>query len=82
MSFTDEDTKNLKGFLEFVSEKAEFRLDWAEALQLAKYRHYCHELIKKVHSHVMELKRVEEARPEEPAPEPKKPKRGRPKKAE
>jgi hypothetical protein len=59
--FLEEDVKNLQGFLQFVADKATFTLDMSDAVQLAKYRVFGAELLKKINDHVLELKNIIEA---------------------
>lgn len=65
-SFTEEDVKNLQNFLQFVADKAKFKLDMAEAIQLAKFRVFGGELLKKVNDHIFELKKITEPEKEQP----------------
>ena len=67
MQFTEEDVRNLQGFLQFIAERGKFELDWAEAIQLARYRQFGTDLLKKVNGHIMELRSVQEAPPEAPS---------------
>jgi hypothetical protein len=71
--FTQEDVKNLQGFLQFVADKAEFKLDMSDAMQLAKYRMFGSELLKKINDHILELQSVTEE------PKPKRATKSKPK---
>jgi hypothetical protein len=62
-TFRDEDVKNLKGFLEFVRDKASFKVDLEECLMVNKYVAFMQGHIRKVNDHVMELVRVIETPP-------------------
>lgn len=64
--FTEDDVRNLKSFAEMVSSKAKFELDWAEAIQLAKYYSFVQGLVRKINDNVIELRAVHT-----PASEPK-----------
>ena len=61
--FTEDDSKNLRAFAEMVSSKAKFELDWAEAVQLAKYYPFVQGLVKKINDNVLELRSIREAKP-------------------
>ena len=56
--FTEEDVKNLQSFLQFIADKGKFKVDLAEAVQLAKYRVFGAELLKKINDHIIELQKV------------------------
>jgi hypothetical protein len=58
--FCEEDVKNIRAFAQFIADKAKFELDWAEAVQLTKYRAFVAELAQKVDDHIIELKKVTE----------------------
>lgn len=61
VTFTEEDVRNLQGFLQFVADRAVFRdLDWADAIQLSKYRAYTANLLRLLNDHIMELRAVVE----------------------
>ena len=65
LTFTEEDVKNLKTFLEFLRDHASFKVDLEEALRLGKYVAFMHAHMRKVNDHVMELVKVHEAPPAE-----------------
>lgn len=65
--FTDDDVKNLRNFAEMVSTKAKFELDWADAVQLAKYYSFIQGLVRKINDNVMELRAIHTPAPESTA---------------
>lgn len=65
MTFRQDDVDNLKGFLQFVADRAVFRdLDWADAIQLTRYREFSTGLLRRINAHVMELRSVVDTNPE------------------
>lgn len=56
--FTEEDVKNLQTFAKFVADRAQFDVDWSEAVMLAKFQVFFSQHIKKVNDHIMELRAV------------------------
>lgn len=61
LTFTQEEIDNMKGFAKFVAEKARFSdLDWADAVQLARFNGFVVAHIRKMQDHVMELSRIVE----------------------
>lgn len=66
LTFTQEEVDNMKSFAKFIAEKAKFDgLDWADAVQLARFNGFVVSHIKKMQDHIMELTRiVEQTQPE------------------
>ncbi len=67
MAFAEDDVKDLKGFMEFIRDKATFALSLEESLRLTKYTQFLQSHIKKVYDHVGELRHITEPAPA-PAP--------------
>ena len=70
-SFTEEDKEKVIEFLNMIAKKAKFEMDTTEVIQYFKLLSFMQSsILPKINDHILEVKRVVEAKPEE-KPEPK-----------
>ena len=58
LTFTEEEVKKTADFVQFVYDHGKFELSTKQSLALTRFFGHMNELIKKMDSHIMELKRV------------------------
>ena len=58
LTFEEKDVESFRDFINFVASEAEFKMDTKKAFRYSKLYKECVDILKKMESHIFELKQV------------------------
>lgn len=66
LTFTENEAQGCADFINFVMNRAEWKINSKEAIRLNAYFDFMHRFQSKVDAHILELKKVDNPPPKEP----------------